>query len=132
MDLRNLGHFGRDEASVAARGHHRKAAGFEPPAKPFQNFADQAAIAMDSADEHGLFGAFSNNRRSITYLYFWQKRGFFVKVLRHRAESRRDDAPDVVPAAIYNIKGYGRAKIHDHSRGAEECPGRQRIRQTVR
>ncbi len=61
-----------------------------------------------------------------------QQRRFFVQIIRHRRQPRRDDAAGVIARAIHDIKRDRRSEIHDDHRRAKAFARRHRVCQPVR
>ena len=61
IDGGDFGHAFGDEPGAAAGGDDGKLAGFEFAFDLGNNFADQAAVAVNCADLHGLFGVLANH-----------------------------------------------------------------------
>ena len=77
-------------------------------------------------------GAFADGGVDLADFDLRQQRRFFVQIIRHRRQARRDDAADVIPARIDDVKRDRRAKIHHHHRRAKAFARRHRVRQPVR
>lgn len=127
----DFGQFAGDEFGVTAGGDDRETADVEFAFELEDQFADQAAIAVNRSDEHGLPGALADGPGDVADADAGQEGGFLVEVIGHGREARGDNASHIIGGRIYDIEGDRSAKIDDYRRGAEGVFGGDSVGEAV-
>lgn len=86
---------------------------------------------MHGADQHGLFGALSDDARDLPNFDARQESGFFVQIIGHRGKPRGDDAACVIAAFIHDVECHRRAKIDNNRRRTEKMFHRDSIGEPI-
>src|SRR5437868_110268 len=95
-------------------------------------FADQAAIAVNSADQHRLLSISADHRFDFANRYLRQQSGFFVQILGHGRETWGDNTAHVISFSINHVKGHRCSEINHDSWSAKMMSNRDRIGQSIR
>jgi len=119
VDGGDLGKASGHELGVAAGGDDGQGFGVEFRFDFTDELADEAAVAMDSSDEHGGAGAFADNLAGFADLDSGEEGGFLVEIIGHGGETGSDDAADVIFVAIDDIESDSGTEI-DHERWGSE------------
>lgn len=119
------------ELGVAAGGDDGEFAGGEGAFEFRDQFADEAAVAVDGADEHGFLGTLSDRRLDFPDFDAGEEGGFFVQVIGHGGEAGGDDAAGVTAAGVDDVEGDGGAEVDDDDGGAVGVSGGDGIGEAI-
>ena len=114
FDGGDLRQFRGHERGVTAGGHDRQAARAQLDFQPGDQFTDQTAIAVNRADEHGLFGVLADDLFHFPDFDLREQRGFFMEIFGHGRETGGDDAARVISRTIHHVERDRRTKVHHH------------------
>lgn len=115
----DFGQFAGDQGGVTAGRHDGQGGGLESVLEVADEFADEASVAVDGADEHGLLCIATDGAAGFADFDSGKQGGFFVEIIRHGGQAGGDDAAGVFGMLIDDIERDGGAEVDNDGRGAE-------------
>ena len=107
------------------------ARGAELEADLGEDLANEAAVAVNGAGEHGGAGGAANGGGWLGGAYAGEERSALEEVVGHGLETGGDDAADIVAFFREDIEGDGGAEIDDDGRGAIKVADGGGIREPI-